>query len=185
MTPLISAREYNSRMKGLAAAALAVAFAFPVCAQHGGGGHAGFGGHGASGVHPTSGFQGGFAPSHGSFASPEPMHFNGGGIAHAPTSYPSSMRLIAPGVRYPAKAPIIRPTFYHPSHPITITKTHTFYINTYPAYPYAYAYPTYVYGYLPADLLDDSFKNYGSSEQPQPEPQSDYGSAYPEPMPQP
>jgi hypothetical protein len=112
------------------------------------------------------------------------MHFNGGGggIAHAPASYPSSMRLIAPGVRYPARAPIIRPTFYHPPHGVTIT--HNFYVHTYPVYPYAYAYPSYVYGTLPADLLDDSFNNYGSSEQPQPEPQPEYGSAYPEPTPQ-
>jgi hypothetical protein len=110
------------------------------------------------------------------------MHFNGG-IAHAPLTYPTSMRLIAPGVRYPARAPIIRPPFYHPPHGVTVT--HNFYIHTYPVYPYAYAYPTYVYGTLPADLLDDSFNNYDSSQQLQPEPPPDYGSAYPEPMPQP
>ncbi len=169
-------------MKGLGVAALAVAIALPACAQRGGGGHAGFTGQGAPASGPAPSFHGGIAPSHGSFASPAPMHFNGG-IAHAPASYPSSMRLIAPGVRYPARAPIIRPTFYHPPHGVTIT--HNVYIHTYPIYPYAYAYPSYVYGTLPADLLDDSFNNYGSSEQPQPEPQPEYGSAYPEPQPQP
>jgi hypothetical protein len=114
------------------------------------------------------------------------MHYSGGTIAHAPASYPSSMRILAPGVRYPATAPVIRPTFYHPGHGTTVTTTHNFYIHTYPVYPYyPYAYPSYVYGYLPADLLDDSFNNNEPSQQPQPEPQPDYGSAYPQPMLQP
>ena len=177
-------------MKGLAAAALAVAIALPVCAQHGGAGHASIGGHSGPGVTSAPGFQGGiapshggFSPSHGSFGAPAPMHYSGVPIAHPPVSYPSSTRLIAPGVSYPARAPVIRPTFYHPPHGVTVTRN--FYIHTYPVYPYSYpyAYPTYVYGYLPADLLDDSFKNYDSSQQPQPQP--DNVSAYPQPMPQP
>lgn len=90
------------------------------------------------------------------------------------------MRLLAPGVRYAASAPIIRPTFYHPTHPITITKNHNFYITTYPVYPYAY-YPSYVYGYLPTDMLDDSYDN----EALQPAPAPDYSSAYAQPMPEP
>lgn len=115
------------------------------------------------------------------------MRYPGMPIAHAPIAYPSSMRLMAPGVRYPTTAPIIRPTFYHPGHPITVT--HNFYIHTYPVYPYAYAYPSYVYGYLPADMVDDSFNNYDNSQpEPQPDngyanPQPDYG--YPQPVPQP
>ena len=128
------------------------------------------------------------------------MHYTGGTLPHAPASYPSSMRLLAPGVRYPVTAPIIRPTFYHPGHGTTVTTTHNFYIHTYPIYPYGYAYPTYVYGYLPADLLDDSFNPNESSQQPQPEPQPDYNypqsqsdggyppqpeSAYPQPQPTP
>jgi hypothetical protein len=171
-------------MKGLAAAALAVAIALPVCAQHGGGGgHAGFSGHGA----PASpAFHGGFAPSHGNFAPAAPYHYSGGPLAHAP-SYPSSMR-IAPGIRYPARPPIIRPGFYHSGHGATIT--HNFGIHTYPAYPYAY--PSYVYGYLPSDLLDDSYDNpYDNSQQPLPEngnnyaqPQPDDGSPQPELQPE-
>ena len=169
-------------MKGLAVAALAVAIALPACAQHGGGGHASFGGRGA----PVPAFHGGFAPSHSSFAPSGPFHYTGSAIAHAPVSYPSSMRLPAPGVRYPTSAaPINRPNFYHPGHGGTVTTTHNFYIRTYPVYPYAYAYPSYVYGYLPSDLVDDSFNNDDTSQQPQPEPQPDYGSAYPQPMPQP
>lgn len=170
-------------MKGLAVAALAVAIMLPACAQRGGG-HASFGGHGAPAGPPSSSFHGTIAPSHGSFTSSAPVHYGygGGSLAHAPTSYPSSMRLITPGVRYPARAPIIRPTFYHPPHGVTIT--HNFYIHTYPVYPYAYAYPTYVYGYLPADMVDDSFNNYENSQPAQPEPAPDYGSAYPQPMPQ-
>jgi hypothetical protein len=110
-----------------------------------------------------------------------PIRYPGTPIAHATASYPSSMRILAPGVRYPASAPIIRPSFYHPTHPVTVT--HNFYIHTYPIYPYAY-YPSYVYGYLPSDLADDSYGNYDLSQQPmQPEQQPDYG--YPQPMPQP
>ena len=112
-----------------------------------------------------------------------PFHYTTGGgvaVAHAPVAYPSSMRL-APGVRYPAAAPVTRPTFYHPPH--GPTTTHNFYIHTYPIYPYAY--PTYVVGYLPPDLLDNSYDNGDNSQQPQPEPQPDYNSAYPQPMPQP
>ena len=169
-------------MKGLAVAALAVAIALPACAQHGGGGHASFGGRGA----PVPAFHGGFAPSHSSFAPSGPFHYTGSAIAHAPVSYPSSMRLPAPGVRYPTSAaPINRPNFYHHGHGGTVTTTHNFYIRTYPVYPYAYAYPSYVYGYLPSDLVDDSFNNDDTSKQPSPEPQPDYGSAYPQPMPQP
>jgi hypothetical protein len=120
-----------------------------------------------------------------------PFPYSGGAIAHAPMSYPSSIRLMSPGVRYPGTAPGNRPNFYHPGHG---SNTHGFVIRSYPAYPNAYAYPSYVYGILPSDLLDDSFNNYDSSQQPQPEPepQPDYGSAYaqpdgsyPQPMPQP
>jgi hypothetical protein len=162
-------------MKGLAAAALAVAIALPVCAQRGGGGHAGFAGHGASGARSAPAFHGSFAPS-------AQYHYSYGGapMARAPISYPSSMRLLAPGVHYAGTAPIVRPSFYHPTHPITITKNHTFFIG-YPAYPYAYAYPSYVYGYLPPDMLDDSYDN----EALQPAPPPDYSSAYPQPMPEP
>ncbi len=183
--PGMNAQAYNSRMKGLTAAALAVAIALPACGQHGGGGQSNFGGHGASSAPPASGFHGGFTPSHGGVAPSAPMHYSGSTIAHVPTPYPSSMRLLAPGVRYPITAPIIRPGFYHPDHGhpghgTTVTTTHNFVIHTYPVYPYAY--PSYVYGYLPADLLDDSFNN---NEQPQPQPQPEYGSAYPQPMLQP
>ena len=124
-------------------------------------------------------FHGGFAPSHG-FAPSAPIHYGNGGNAfgHGPTSYPSSVRLIAPGVRYPARAPIGRPGFYHPGHPVNAN--HNFYIRSYPSV-YPYAYPSYVYGYLPEDLLDDSFDNNYESQQSAP----DYGSAYSEPMPQP
>ena len=175
---------YNSRMKGLAAAALAVAIALPACAQHGGGGHASFGGRGAPAA-AAPGFHGGFAPSHGSFAPSAPFHYTGSAIAHAPVSYPSSMRLLAPGVRYPATLPPFNhPNFYHPGHGTTVTTTHNVYVRTYPIYPYGYAYPTYVYGYLPSDLLDDSFNN-EASQQPPPEQQPEYGSAYAQPMPQP
>jgi hypothetical protein len=162
----MDAQAYNFRMKGLAAASLAVAIALPACAQHGGG-HGGFGGHSA----PAPAFHGSFAPS-------SPFHYNGGAIARGPASYPSSMRLLSPGVRYPATAPTNRPGFYHPGRGTT---THNFYIHTYPVYPYAY--PSYVYGYLPADLLDDSFNNNEASQQPQPEPQPDYNDQ--QPMPQP
>lgn len=173
-------------MKGPSAVALAIAIALPVCAQHGGGGHASGGGHagsasGMSGARPAPGFHGGFAPSHG-FAPSAPVHYGYGGnnLGHAPVSYPSSIRLVQPGVRYPVRAPLVHPSFYHPGH--QGTTSHSFYIHTYPAYPYAYpyTYPSYVYGYLPSDLLDDSYDNYGQ-QQLGPE----YGSAYSEPTPQP
>jgi hypothetical protein len=174
MTRPLPTRAYNSRMKGLAAIVLAVAIAFQACAQRGGGGHASFASHSAPAARPAPAFHGSYAPS-------MPIRYPGTPIAHATASYPSSMRILAPGVRYPASAPIIRPSFYHPTHPVTVT--HNFYIHTYPIYPYAY-YPSYVYGYLPSDLADDSYGNYDLSQQPmQPEQQPDYG--YPQPMPQP
>lgn len=93
------------------------------------------------------------------------------------------MRL-APGVRYPVTAPIIRPTFYHPPHGgTTVTTTHSFYVTTYPVYPYAY--PSYVVGYVPSDLLGGPYDLDDNSQQLQPEPQPDYSSAYAQPMPQP
>src|SRR5579864_1905026 len=129
MTCPLLTREYNSRMKGLAAAALAMAIALPAFAQRGGNvGHAGFAARSAPAARPAPAFHGSYAPS-------MPYHYtssySGGGsaIAHAPVAYPSSMRL-APGVRYPAAAPITRPTFYHPPHGTTVT--HNFYIHTYP-----------------------------------------------------
>ena len=164
-------------MKGLAAAALAIAIALPACAQRGGGGHASVGSRGGFAGRSAPGFRGGFAPS-------APVHYNygyGSGIARPAVSYPSSLRL-GPGVRYPGTAPIIRPSFYHPTHPITVTTTHNFIVRTYPAYPYAY--PSYVYGYLPAGLVDDSYDN-DEALQPAPEPPPDYSYAYPQPGPQP
>ena len=160
-------------MKGLAAAALAVAIAFPVCAQRGVGGHASFGGHGANVARSAPTFHGSFAPS-------APLRYTGVPLAHAPISYPSSMRILTPGVRYPVTAPINRPSFYHPGYG---NRNHNFFIRTYPVFPYAYS--SYVYGYFPPDLLDDSFDNYDSSQQLQAESTPDYGSAYPQPMPQP
>jgi len=116
-------------------------------------------------------------------------------MLHAPVQYPSSMRLLAPGVRYPTSAPTMRPTFYHPGHGAPITTTHSFIIRTYPIYPYAYpiypyAYPSYVYGYLPPDMVDNSYDNFYSTQQPPPESGNNYppaqpDSGYPEPAPQP
>jgi hypothetical protein len=120
------------------------------------------------------------APSHGSFAPSMPFGYSGGAIARAPVSYPSSIFLMSPGVRYPGTPPINRPNFYHPGHG---TNTHGFIIRSYPIYPNAYAYPAYGYGYLPSDLGDDSDGNYDLSQQPSPDQQPDYG--YPQPMPQP
>jgi hypothetical protein len=180
MTSRLSAQGYNLLMKGLAAAALAIAIALPVCAQRGGGGggHAGFSGHGASGA-PA--FHGGFAPSHGTFAPSAPMRYSGSSLVRPPVPYPSSVRL-TPGVRYPGTVPLNRPNFYHPGHPGTITHNH-FFVRTYPGYPYnPYAYPSYVYGYLPNDIFDDDYGDYDSS-QLQPEAQPDYGSAYPQQQP--
>jgi hypothetical protein len=175
-------------MKWLAAAALALAFALPVCAQRGSG-HAGFGGHSASAVRPAPSFHGGFAPSQRSFAPAAPFRYTGGTLAHAPVSYPSSMRMVAPGVRYPMTAPANRPNFYHHGHGDRPPHNG---IRSYPVYPYVYS--SYVYGYLPPDLLDDSFDNGDLSQQAQPEPQPDLGYSqqpaqpeygYPQPAPQP
>jgi hypothetical protein len=119
------------------------------------------------------------------------FRYSGSAVAHAPTAYPSSIRL-GPGVRYPNTAPNNRPNFYHPGH----GARHDFAIRPYSAFPYAYP-PSYVYGYLPSDLLDDSYdNNYDTSQQPapdngsnyaQPQPDSqaqpDYGYAQPAPQP--
>lgn len=109
-----------------------------------------------------------------------PFGYSGGAIARAPVSYPSSILLMSPGVRYAGTPPINRPNFYHPGHG---TNTHGFIIRSYPIYPNAYAHPSYGYGYLPSDLGDDSDGNYDLSQQPSPDQQPDYG--YPQPMPQP
>ena len=183
-------------MKGLAAVALAMAIALPACAQRGGGGHASFGGRSApaarpapafhGGFAPSPAFHGGFSPSHGTFAASPPVHYSYGRspLSRPPVSYPSSMRVPAPGVRYPVTTPPInRPNFYHPDHGHGHRNTHNFFVHTYPVFPFAY--PSYVYGYLPSDLLDDSFNNYDTSQQPPPDQQPDYGSAYAQPMPQP
>ena len=200
-----TAQAYNSRMKRLAVAALAIAIALPACAQRGGGGHGGFGGHSASAARGAPAFRGSYAVPH--YAPSTQYHYNYGGtsIARAPIAYPSSIRLGAPAAHYASSAPIIRPTFYHPSHPIY--GTHSYIIHTYPIYPYGYgyAYPSYVYGYLPADLYDD-YDNYEPLQPPpdygpdypdngyvpapqpdygypQPAPPPDYGYAYPQPVP--
>jgi hypothetical protein len=102
-------------------------------------------------------------------------------MAHAPLAYPSSMRMLTPGVRYPVTAPNIRPGFYHPPH--GPTTTHGFHVHTYPIYPYAY--PSYVVGYVPPDLLGGPYDLDDNSQQTQPEPQPDYASAYPQQAPQP
>jgi len=177
-------------MKRTAAVALAFAITLPACAQRGGSsGHAGFTAHGGSAG--GSGFRGGYAPAHAGFTSAAPVPYAGSPYAHASVAYPSSVRVLAPGVHYPVSAPIIRPTFYHPTHPINITHSHAFIIGTYPVYPYAYyAYPSLVYGYLPADMLDDSYDNSSEQQQPAPDyssvyPQPDYSYAYPQPAPQP
>lgn len=191
MTSPYSAQAYNFLMKGLAAAALAVAIALPACAQRGGGGHVSFGGHtgfasrGAPAPHPAPAFHGTLAPSHstlapshGTLAPSMPMRYSGRpGLAHPPVSYPSSIRL-TPGVRYPypVKAPTNRPTFYHPGHPAN----RSFYIRTYP-----YAYPSYVYGYLPTDLLDDSYDNYANYDASQQPLQQQDDGVYPQQAPQP
>ena len=178
-------------MRPPVAAALLLAVALPACAQRGGGvgGHAGFSGHSPPApVHSAPAFHGSYAPAssfHGNYAPSAPIRYSGAPMAHAPVSYPSSMRLIAPGVRYPTTAPIIRPTFYHPPHGITIN--HAFVIRTYPVYPYAYgafpyAYPSYVYGYLPPDLVDNSYDNFDNTQPAQPQP--DYSNGYPQPQPE-
>jgi hypothetical protein len=177
-------------MKGLPLAALAIAIALPVCAQRGGGGghasaggHAGFAGHGMSSGRPAPAFRSGFAPS-------APIHYgNGSAFARPPVSYPSSIRL-GSGVRYSAHGPIGRPAFYHPGYPYRPGRpTHAFIIRTYPSiFPYAYPSYGYGYGYLPTDIFDDSYDNYYDPSQQQLGPeegQPDYGSAYPQPMPQP
>lgn len=169
-------------MKRLAASALAIAIALPACAQRGG--HASFAAHSAPAARSAPAYHGGYASGPAiHYASP----YGASSYAHAPVAYPSSMRLLAPGVRYPVTAPIIRPTFYHPPHGVTITTTHNYIVGGYgyAAYPYGY-YPSYVVGYVPPDMLDGSYDDsYNSEAQPQPEPQPDYNSAYPEPMPQP
>lgn len=107
------------------------------------------------------------------------MRYGGRNYGRPPAQYPSSIRL-TPGVRYPARAPIIRPGFYHPGHPVNINHNH-FFVRSYPSI-YPYAYPSYVYGYLPTDLFDD---DYDSSQQLGPEAQPDYGSGYQQQAPQP
>src|SRR6185437_14072040 len=125
---LFACRSRILPMKGLAAVALAMAIALPACAQRGGGGHASFGGRSApaarpapafhGGFAPSPAFHGGFSPSHGTFAASPPVHYSYGRspLSRPPVSYPSSMRVPAPGVRYPVTTPPInRPNFYHPS----------------------------------------------------------------------
>lgn len=106
-----------------------------------------------------------------------------------------AQRMPAAGLRYPATAPIMRPSFYH--HGGTITTTHNVIIRSYP-----YPYYGYGYGYYPSALYvggfyDDSDDNYDMTQQsPQPDygyPQPDNGYpqpapdgyAYPQPMPEP
>jgi hypothetical protein len=98
-----------------------------------------------------------------------------------PVSYPPSMRLAAPGGRYPVRAPLTRPSFYHQGHSGTVT--HSFFIRTYPLiYPYPYVYPSYAFGYFPTDLFGDSYDGYDNGPSQQylgPEAPQDY-SAYPQ-----
>jgi len=183
-------------MRALAALALALAAVLPACAQRGGGGHAGFAAHSGPAMRSAPGFRGGFAPS---------ASFHYSGTAHAPMAYAPR-----PGLRYPATAPIIRPTFYHHG---AIGTTHNVIIRSYP-----YPYYGYGYGYYPGAVYvggfyDDSDDNYDINQQPvqpdygyptpdngypqpdngypqpapdgyaYPQPPPEYGYAYPQPMP--
>lgn len=84
-------------------------------------------------------------------------------------------------------APAARPTFYHPG--AANSRTHRYRLPGYPVYPY----PSYVVGYLPYDLFDDSFDNYdpysGAAAQPEqgyyPQPDYGYSQPAPQPVPQP
>jgi len=159
-------------MKRLAAAAFAIAIALPACAQRGG--HAGFAAGRASASRSAPVFRGGFASPRPSFA-PAPLRYASGPLA--------------PRLSFPVAAPPARPSFYHRGAPIA--GTHRFF-RSYPVI--AYPYSSYVVGYLPSDLLDNSFDNYDAYQQPQPQPDQayypqqpappEYGYAQPEPRPE-
>ncbi|HEX5284858.1 MAG TPA: hypothetical protein VFW30_12125 [Bryocella sp.] len=156
-------------MRGLAAAALALAVALPATAQRGGG-HAGFSGHSAPAARSAPAFHGNFAPS-------AAHRYNGVPLVHPPVAYPSGVRTLPPPLHYPVAAPVHRPLFYQPNHGGTSNGTHRYNNHRYPYPKYAYAfYPSAVY-VGSNGLFDDSFDDYDTPQQPAPEP--DYSNNYP------
>lgn len=149
-------------MRRLAAAALALAIGLPACAQRGRGGHAGFTARGTPAGRSAPTLHGFGGPAYG------------------------ARRLPAPGLRYPARPPIHRPTFYRGGN-------HRFVVRSYPYYGFGF-YPSAVY--LPySGFYDDSFDNddiaqppapdssYPAPDAGYPQPMPEYGYAYPQPTP--
>lgn len=152
-------------MRGLAAAALALAIAIPAAAQRGGG-HAGFSARSAPAPRSGSAF-------HGSFASRTSFGYSSGPMTRMPMAY--APRAVGPGVAYPVGAPAIRPTFYRYG---TSTTGRNFTLRGYPR-PYYGFYPGVVYLSY-GGLYDDWDDSYDNSQQPAPEPEYTYASPQPD-----
>lgn len=133
-------------MKRLAAVALGLAIALPVCAQRGGG-RGSFGSRSAPAFHSAPAFRGSVSPA---------FHYGG---ARLPPAYRYPQRLVVPASRGPVYAPAARPTFFHRNHPIIVNRP-----RRYPRRVGIYSYPTSVIGFFPyTGFYDDGFSdsNYG------------------------
>src|SRR5581483_5530169 len=154
-------------MRGLAAAALALAVALPAVAQRGGG-HASFSARSAPAVRSAPAF-------HGNFASRPAFGYNSAPLGRAPVAYPSGMRILPPPVHYPVTAPVHRPVVYQPNHGGAVNTTRGPFHRGYPYSNFGF-YPTAIY--LPyGGLFDDSYEDYDTLQQPAPQP--DYSNNYP------
>ena len=173
-------------MRGLAAAALALAVAIPATAQRGGG-HASFSGHSAPAARPMSAF-------HGTFAPRPAFGYGGAPLIRPPSAYSSSMRGVSAPVHYPLAPPVRRPVFYQPNHG-PLNTTHRFIFRSRPFFNGFAFLPTAIY--LPYDgFYNDSFDDYDTPQQPAPQPDNGYnyppdyspqnpGYAYPQQAPPP